>query len=149
MSIFKTTVLLAAVVMLLPAEEKSQTQLASTASRTAERAATYCERNPSTCATGRDVWALFVRKAEYGLELGAGLLREHLLRGAADEAPQQPAAMPTPASAPVPTPHKAVEVVPVKPATVASARLQPSPLELPPPPSRRTNFSMEPSAPAR
>ncbi len=81
MSIIRAGIVVAAAVMLLPVEEKKQAQLASTASLTAERTVSFCDRNPSTCAAGNDLWALFLRKAEFGMELGATLLREQLLRG--------------------------------------------------------------------
>ena len=81
--------------MLLPAEEKKQAEFATTATRTAEQTAAFCDRNPSTCATGRDAWALFLRKAEYGMELGARLLREQLVRGlSGDNTPASPAQPP-------------------------------------------------------
>ncbi len=103
MSIIRAGFVLAAAVMLLPVEEKKQAQLASTASLTAERTASFCERNPSTCATGNDLWALFLRKAEFGVELGAKLLREQLLRGTAE--PQAiPASAPAEARAPAAVP---------------------------------------------
>jgi hypothetical protein len=87
MSIIRTGLLLAVVVMLLPAEQKKQAELTQAASRTAEQTMTFCERNPNTCATGRDLWSLFLRKAEYAVELGAGLVRDQLMRGAAPDAP--------------------------------------------------------------
>lgn len=89
MSISKSALLLAAAVMLLPMEESKQTQLATAASQTAERSATFCERNPSTCAAGRDLWAVFLRKAEFGMELGARLVREQMQRGSSEPAVMQ------------------------------------------------------------
>lgn len=140
MSFFKAGVVLVAAIMLLPVEEKNQSQLASTASHTAERTATFCERSPSTCATGRDLWALFLHKAEFGLELGARLLREHLLRATVEEKPVQSAQVQAHAPAHVPAGHAA---------PVAHVVPQPSRLDLPPSPSRRTNFSMDHSSRAR
>lgn len=83
--------------MLLPTEEKKQAEFSVTAAQTAERTASYCERNPTTCQAGRELWATFVRKAEYGLELGAGLVREQVLRAMLEPRPQAPAG-PQPAS---------------------------------------------------
>lgn len=79
MSLIRTGVFLAAVIMLLPTDERKPAEPATMAIRGPVETATFCERNPSTCATGRDTWALFLRKAEYGMELGARLLREQLL----------------------------------------------------------------------
>ena len=92
MSLIRTVILLSAAVMLLPTEKKDQAEFSTTAARTAEQTATFCDRNPSTCASGRDIWGLFLRKAEYGVELGARLLRQQLLGGPANE--PQPAQTP-------------------------------------------------------
>lgn len=122
-----------AVIMLLPVEEKKQVQLAASASHTAERTATFCERNPSTCANGRDLWALFLQKAEFGLELGSRLLREYLLRSATESRPEQPVGnQPSTVAAPL-----------AQASPAAHASSHPSRLELPPPPSRRTNYTMD------
>lgn len=104
--------MLAAAVMLLPVEEKKQAHLASTASLTAERTASFCERNPSTCATGNDLWALFLRKAEFGMELGAKLVREQLLRGTAEPQAIQSAAEVRASAAVVPALAQPVRVEP-------------------------------------
>lgn len=142
MSIFKTAIVLVAAIMLLPVEEKNQAKLASTASHTAERTTSFCERNPSTCAAGRDLWAVFLRKAEFGLELSARLMREHLLRATDDQRPV-PAALPEHRGAAV-APLRGAPITPAPPvAAVATAAPQPSRLELPQPPSRRTNYSMD------
>lgn len=98
MSIIRTGLILGATVMFLPVEERKQSQLANTASLTAQQTASFCERNPSTCATGSELWTLFLRKAEFGVELGAKLVREQLLSGAAPLRSGAPAA-----SAPVET----------------------------------------------
>jgi hypothetical protein len=110
MSLFRTVFVVAAAVMLLPAEEKKQTEFASTATRAAEHTATFCERNPSTCTAGREMWSLFLKKAEYGLELGARLLRDQLARAAAgDAAPGPTAAEPAVVPARSPAAHHQVE----------------------------------------
>ena len=93
MSIMRTGILLAAAVMMLPVEENKQAQLVSTASLTAERTATFCERNPTTCAAGQEMWALFLRKAEFGMELASKLAREQFLRAMAEPQAKPRAAM--------------------------------------------------------
>jgi hypothetical protein len=62
-------------VLLLPSDPQRQAELAAHARSGVERAATFCERNPATCAAGRDLWASFVRKAEFGLDLASRLAR--------------------------------------------------------------------------
>ena len=131
MSLIRTGIILAAVVMLLPSEEKKQVEFASTAALTAQQTASFCDRNPSTCATGRDAWALFLRKAEYGMELGSRLLREQLVRGMSGDStpvtpPQLPAHMMTP-------PAQHVRVEPLPPATAPR----------PEPAARRSAYQMD------
>ena len=102
MSLVRNALLLGIFVMLLPAEQKSQRgQMQAAAARTLEHSATYCERNPRTCETARELWAQLVTKAEQGVELGARALQEHLRHAVAsnaarapsfDDAPAQPAA---------------------------------------------------------
>lgn len=106
MSIMRMGILLAAAVMMLPVEEKKQAQLASTASLTAERTATFCERNPTTCTTGQDMWALFLRKAEFGMELASKLVREQFLRAMAEPQAKPRAAVEERAAAFVPAPPR-------------------------------------------
>ncbi len=85
MSLFRTALVIAAAVMLLPVDEKKQAQFSATASRAAAETATFCQRNVDTCATGRELWGLFVQKAEYGVELGARLIRAQLMSDSAGE----------------------------------------------------------------
>lgn len=115
--------------MLLPAEEKKQAAFSTTVARTAEQTASFCDRNPSTCATGRDAWALFQRKAEYGMELGARLLREQLVRGLSGD--NSPA---TPAQPPV-NPQTSTQHVRVDPLPLAATRMEPA--------SRRSTNQMD------
>ena len=56
-------------VLLLPSDERQQERLFATAAATVERAATFCERNEKVCATAGDLWATFLKKAEFGARL--------------------------------------------------------------------------------
>ena len=115
MSIVKTGLFLAAVVMLLPLDERKPAGGATTASIAAAATAAepndaFCDRNPSTCATGRELWVLFARKAEYGMELGSKLLREQLVRSLSEPQvhtqPQAAAVMPSGLHLPPPAPSR-------------------------------------------
>lgn len=132
MSLIRTGLVLAAVIMVLPTEEKKQAELTSAAARGAEQTATFCERNPSTCGAGRELWALFLRKAEFGMELAAGLVRDQLARANQPEVPT---------AAPVPPDRSAV------PRTIA----QPAALYLPPvdPTKATAAATVEPIQPRR
>ena len=90
MSIVKTAFWLSVVIMLLPTDQRRQTELASVTGQAVERTMTFCERNPGTCAAGQELWATFVRKAEFGIELAMNLAREQWSKQASR--PQQPAA---------------------------------------------------------
>ena len=87
MSLIRIAVVLSVVIMLLPTDEKRQADVAGVAGATFERTVTFCERNPSTCSASREMWATFVRKAEFGIELAAKLAREHLTRAMAASEP--------------------------------------------------------------
>jgi hypothetical protein len=62
------------VVLLLPTDERQQARLYGTAVATVERVSTFCERNPQACAVGAEVWATFLRKAEFGARMAIDLV---------------------------------------------------------------------------
>ena len=78
MSLFRLMFVLFVAVLLLPSDPHRQAELAAHARSGIERAATFCERNPGSCAAGRELWSSFVRKAEFGLELASRLARNSL-----------------------------------------------------------------------
>lgn len=84
---------LAVVIMLLPTDEAQQAKVAGSAGAAVERAATFCERNPATCAAGTEMWALFLKKAEFGARLAGNLLQDYMkgtVRHASGEAAGSP-----------------------------------------------------------
>ena len=64
---------LSLVVMLLPTDERQQARLYGTAVATVERVTTFCDRNAQACATGGELWATFVKKAEFGARIAIDL----------------------------------------------------------------------------
>ena len=56
-------------VLLLPTDERQQARLYSTAVTTVERVTTFCDRNAQACAAGAELWAIFVKKAEFGARM--------------------------------------------------------------------------------
>lgn len=76
MSLIRTAAILSVVVMLLPTDQARQAQLAATASSTLTKAMTFCDRNGPLCATAADGWAVFVHKAEFGMDLAGRMVRE-------------------------------------------------------------------------
>jgi hypothetical protein len=61
-------------VLLLPTDERQQARLYSTAVTTVERVTTFCERNAQACAAGAELWAIFVKKAEFGARMAIDLV---------------------------------------------------------------------------
>jgi hypothetical protein len=89
-------------VLLLPTDERQQARLYSTAVTTVERVTTFCDRNAQACAAGAELWAIFVKKAEFGARMAIDLVSSS---GRQDEdaasARTQPASVkgkPTPAA---------------------------------------------------
>jgi hypothetical protein len=78
------------VVLLLPSDERQQERLYATAVATYERAATFCDRNPRVCETGGELWATFLKKAEFGARLAINLASSGS-RAAEEGAPVPPA----------------------------------------------------------
>jgi len=61
-------------VLLLPTDERQQARLYSTAVTTVERVTTFCDRNAHACAAGAELWAIFVKKAEFGARMAIDLV---------------------------------------------------------------------------
>ena len=61
-------------VLLLPTDERQQARLYSTAVATVERVTTFCDRNAQACAAGAELWATFVKKAEFGARMAIDLV---------------------------------------------------------------------------
>jgi Family of unknown function (DUF5330) len=82
MFFIRTIFVLAVGVMLLPTDEAQQAKVAGNAGAAAASAATFCERNPSTCAAGSEMWALFLKKAEFGARLAGSMAQDYMRGGA-------------------------------------------------------------------
>ena len=106
MFLFRIVFWLGLAVVLLPTEENQQARLYATASATVERIATFCDRNPKTCAAGAEFWSTFVKKAEFGARIAADLItsRGQRSEGTAQTSAPRPngavAAEPRPTPAP-------------------------------------------------
>lgn len=113
MFFFRTTLLLGLGVLVLPTDEASQARLYSSAKTAMNWTTTFCDRNAGTCAQSRELWAVFVKKAEFGAKMAYDLISERNAQTAA-----------APAAAPV-------KAMPNQPGVVLPARgtLKPSDLE--------------------
>jgi hypothetical protein len=60
-------------ILLLPSDERQQERLYATAVATVERAATFCDRNARVCAAAGELWATFLKKAEFGARMAINI----------------------------------------------------------------------------
>jgi hypothetical protein len=82
------------VVLVMPTEEHQQARVYNAATAAVERAAPFCDRNPKTCATGGQLWATFLKKAEFGARLAVDLISKSGRDGAASPSVQPAKAEP-------------------------------------------------------
>jgi Family of unknown function (DUF5330) len=57
------------VVLLLPTDERQRSEVYGTAQAAVNDVATFCDRNPETCAKGKDAFGVFVQKAQFGARM--------------------------------------------------------------------------------
>jgi hypothetical protein len=69
MFLLRTAFWLTVIILLLPNDEQQRSQIYGTAQAAVNDVTTFCERNPSTCASGQEAFAVLVQKAQYGAEL--------------------------------------------------------------------------------
>jgi hypothetical protein len=80
------------VVLLLPTDERQQARLYGAATAAVERVTTFCDRNAKACAAGSDLWASFLRKAEFGARMAFDLVANRASGGRDEETvPVEPA----------------------------------------------------------
>lgn len=64
------------IVLLLPTDEDQRNKVYGTAEAAVRDLATFCDRNPDTCTTGRDAFQVLVHKAEFGARMLMGFIKE-------------------------------------------------------------------------
>ncbi len=67
--LIRTAFWLMIIVLLLPTDEKQRSEVYGTAQAAVNDVATFCDRNPETCARGKDAFGVFVQKAEFGARM--------------------------------------------------------------------------------
>jgi hypothetical protein len=104
MLLFRIIFWLGVLIVLLPTDERQQARLYETASASVERIATFCDRNPTACAAGAQVWTAFVKKAEFGGRVAIDLItsRGPKADGVVAGASHRPDAAPAPEPRPTP-----------------------------------------------
>ena len=78
MSFFRTIVVIGVAVCLLPSDTGSRSDLAHRASHIGAETATFCQRNPNTCAAGVELSQAFLEKAQYAAELASQAPRSYM-----------------------------------------------------------------------
>ena len=84
--LIRTAFWLMIIVLLLPTDETQRSEVYGTAQAAVNDVATFCDRNPETCARGKDAFAVFVQKAQFGARLLMSLVNGST---GADGDPQQ------------------------------------------------------------
>lgn len=86
-------------ILVMPTDEKSQAKLLQQAQSTLHWTWTFCDRNEATCKAGAEAWATFVKKAEFGVALASGMVKQWAEKSAteseAGHAPIAPAVAPS------------------------------------------------------
>lgn len=76
MFLIRTAFWLMIIVLLLPTDDQQRSEVYGTAQAAVNDVATFCDRNPETCARGKDAFAVFVQKAEFGARMLMDLIQE-------------------------------------------------------------------------
>jgi len=68
--LIRTAFWLMIIVLLLPTDQQQRSEVYGTAQAAAVHdVATFCDRNPETCARGKDAFSVFVQKAQFGARM--------------------------------------------------------------------------------
>ncbi len=100
MAIVRNLVLLGAAVALLPTDQAQQARFYDQAASAVNWTLTFCDRNATVCNEGQELWATFVKKAEFGAGVAYDLVQRQIA-GSGGTTPL-PAAYPAAPSAPSP-----------------------------------------------
>ena len=74
MFLIRATFWICVAVLLLPADERQQARLYDSAAAAITRVTTFCDRNPKLCTYGAELWAEFLKKAEFGARMAVDLV---------------------------------------------------------------------------
>lgn len=77
------------IVLLLPTDAQQRSEVYGTAQAAVNDVATFCDRNPETCARGKDAFSVFVQKAQFGARMLMDLINGRTESG--EEAPSSEA----------------------------------------------------------
>jgi hypothetical protein len=83
--LIRTAFWLMIIVLLLPTDAQQRSEVYGTAQAAVNDVATFCDRNPETCARGKDAFGVFVQKAQFGARMLMDLINGRTESG--EEAP--------------------------------------------------------------
>ncbi len=73
--LIRTAFWLMIIVLLLPTDDRQRSEVYGTAQAAVNDVASFCDRNPETCAKGKDAFAVFVQKAQFGARMLMDLIQ--------------------------------------------------------------------------
>ncbi|HEY8273189.1 MAG TPA: DUF5330 domain-containing protein [Pseudolabrys sp.] len=88
--LIRTAFWLMIIVLLLPTDAQQRSEVYGTAQAAVNDVATFCDRNPETCARGKDAFSVFVQKAQFGARMLMDLINGRTESGE-EEAPSSEA----------------------------------------------------------
>jgi hypothetical protein len=96
--LIRTAFWLIIIVLLLPTDERQRSEIYGTAQAAVNDIVMFCDRNPETCAKGKDAFGVFVQKAQYGARMLIDLVngRTDASAGSGDMPLSEPASEPDP-----------------------------------------------------
>jgi hypothetical protein len=77
MGVLRLAVIAAVGIALLPSDREKQLELYDRAATAAKWTITFCDRNTETCTRASNLWAQFVKKAEFGAKLAIDVVRDN------------------------------------------------------------------------
>lgn len=77
------------IVLLLPTDAQQRSEVYGTAQAAVNDVSSFCDRNPDTCARGKDAFAVFVQKAQFGARMLVDLIQNKASGGATEPAQLQ------------------------------------------------------------
>lgn len=80
MFLLRTAIVISAGIMLMPLDEQQAPGPGSKPGSAGSNAMTFCERHPSTCAAGGELWTTFKKKAEVALVLAVRVAADQMRR---------------------------------------------------------------------
>ena len=84
MFLIRTAFWLMIIVLLLPTDDQQRSEVYGTAQAAVNDVATFCDRNPETCARGKDAFSVFVQKAQFGARMLMDLIQDRTGGGGED-----------------------------------------------------------------